>query len=222
MFEDSYFRRKKADTSKLTDFGFAQTDVGFTYSAPILDGQFNMTVSVSADGNVSSHVYDCVSGEEYTLYKTDAASGSFVGAVRKAAGEILAEIAETCFIPDIFKSDQTHEVLEYIKKTYGDEPEFLWEKFDDNAVCRRKDTKKWYAAILTVAKNKLGLKSEETAEIIDLRIMPDKMADTLDGKKYFPGWHMNKKSWYTIILDNSVDTGELCRRIDESYRLAVK
>lgn len=44
----------------------------------------------------------------------------------------------------------------------------------------------------------------------------------LDGVKYLPGYHMNKKSWYTIVLDNSVLTGEICQRIDESYSLALK
>ena len=42
----------------------------------------------------------------------------------------------------------------------------------------------------------------------------------IDKKRYFPGWHMNKKHWYTIILDGSVSTEEICSRIDESYRLA--
>ena len=38
----------------------------------------------------------------------------------------------------------------------------------------------------------------------------------------FPGYHMNKKHWYTIILDNSISTSEICRRIDDSYLLAHK
>ena len=37
-----------------------------------------------------------------------------------------------------------------------------------------------------------------------------------------PGWHMNKKNWYTIILDGRIQTEEVCTRIDESYRLAKK
>ena len=33
---------------------------------------------------------------------------------------------------------------------------------------------------------------------------------------------MNKKHWYTILLDDSVPLEEICRRIDRSYLLAVK
>ncbi len=33
---------------------------------------------------------------------------------------------------------------------------------------------------------------------------------------------MNKKTWYTVILDGSVSTADICRRIDDSYALAKK
>lgn len=105
---------------------------------------------------------------------------------------------------------------------YCDELEFLWQKFPDNAVWRRKDNKKWYGALLTVSKEKLGLPSKETTEIIDLRLEPDKIASQIDRVRYFPGWHMNKKSWYTIILDGSVETAEICSRIHNSFLLAQK
>lgn len=49
---------------------------------------------------------------------------------------------------------------------------------------------------------------------------PERMESLIDRKVYFPGWHMNKKHWYTMILDGSVERRELFRRIDESYRLA--
>lgn len=64
--------------------------------------------------------------------------------------------------------------------------------------------------------------SDEVVEIIDLRFMPEQMVELVDNERYFPGWHMNKKSWYTIILDGSVSTEEICARIDESYKLAKK
>ena len=66
-------------------------------------------------------------------------------------------------------------------------------------------------------KKKLGL-----AEVIDLRMQPDKLAALVDGKTYFLGWHMNKKHWYTMLLDGSVPYAKLCQRIDESYQLAQK
>ena len=37
-----------------------------------------------------------------------------------------------------------------------------------------------------------------------------------------PGYHMNKKHWYTICLDGSVEPVELYQRLDLSYKLAKK
>jgi len=37
-----------------------------------------------------------------------------------------------------------------------------------------------------------------------------------------PGYHMNKKHWNTVLLDNSMPDGEIQRMIDNSYALVVK
>lgn len=37
-----------------------------------------------------------------------------------------------------------------------------------------------------------------------------------------PGYHMNKRHWNTICLDDSIPRGEIERMIDNSYALVVK
>ena len=96
----------------------------------------------------------------------------------------------------------------------------MWQKFPNNAVVRRQDNQKWYVAILTVSRRKLGFDSDENAEIIDLRANPEEMTAIVDCINYLPGYHMNKKHWFTICLDGSVSTDEICQRIDKSYALA--
>ena len=76
--------------------------------------------------------------------------------------------------------------------------------------------------LLTVSKRKLGINSDEVVEIIDLRIKPDEIENLIDNEKYYPGYHMNKKHWFTVILDGCVSIKDICSKIDESYRLAVK
>ncbi len=159
------------------------------------------------------------SGEEYVLYKTDAV-GAFVGEVRAAVSAILQDVADACYETAVFKTEQAVRIITYVREKYGDELEYLWERFPDNAVWRREDSEKWYGALLTVSRRKLGVDSDETVEIIDLRSAPEVLDSLIDNEHYFPGWHMNKKHWYTIILDESVPLEEICRRIDESYLLA--
>ena len=87
---------------------------------------------------------------------------------------------------------------------------------------RRKDNQKWYAVILTISRQKLGLNGNDKIEVMDLRGLPEEIAGLTDGQKYFPGYHMNKKHWYTLCLDGSVGLEEIYRRVDESYLLAKK
>ncbi|WP_071998311.1 MULTISPECIES: MmcQ/YjbR family DNA-binding protein [unclassified Serratia (in: enterobacteria)] len=109
-----------------------------------------------------------------------------------------------------------------MRDTYHDELEFLWQRSPNSAILRRQDTQKWYAAMLVLAKSKLGLADEGVIDIINLRISPEEMDSIIDHQTFFPGYHMNKKHWYTICLDGSLPVAEIYQRIDASYQLARK
>lgn len=209
------FKNKKVNSHKLAEFGFVDNK----YSTDILDGSFNLTVKIAENNEVQTELIEKDTGELYTLHLVEYVQGSFVGKVKEEYENILTEIAENCFEQDVFKSKQSKLIIEYVKDKYGDELEYLWEKFPDNAVCRRKDNKKWYLAILTVAKNKLGFESDKKVEIIDLRATTEEIEKIVDNKKYFAGYHMNKKHWLTIILDGSVPIKEIYDRINISYNI---
>ena len=215
------FKRKKLVPQKLLDYGFVPDNKIWRYKTNILNDEFLLFVIVTASGNVDTDIVEIETNESYVLYKTNA-TGSFVGEVRNAVLSKLSDIAEKCFESSVFKSSQAQNIIDYVRKTYCNELEFLWQKFPENAVWRREDTGKWYGALLTVRKNKLGLGGDEKVEIIDLRAKPEKMPELLQDTRYFPGYHMNKKNWFTVILDDSVDTKELFALIDESFLLAVK
>lgn len=218
----SIFKNRVVNISRLTAFGFAEAEGEYSLSYSILEGQFQMNVVITAIGTVSAKVLDTDGGEEYVLVHMPDAHGAFVGSVIAACEEKLQAIAESCFDYAVFKSEQAKLIAEYADEKHHDRLEFLWEKFAGNAILRRRDSEKWYAALLTVARSKLGSDEGGMVEVIDLRALPEEIERLLDGKRYFPGYHMNKKHWYTICLDGSVATQEICERIDISYSLAKK
>ena len=177
-----------------------------------------LEITFKNDGFFDTKLTETATSDEYILYKTEAV-GSFVGDIRKAISEILCDIAEKCCENAAFCSKQSAQVIDYIRKKYGDELEFLWEKSSGNAVWRRKDTNKWYGVMLTISRRKLGFDSDKTAEIINLKGRTEDIERLVDNKRYFPGWHMNKKHWFTVVLDGTVILSEICKRIDESYLL---
>lgn len=216
------FKNRKPNINKLLCFGFSEKSGAYCYSAKLIDGQMTMNVVVFPDGKVSTEIIDNELTEEYTLHLVNAAVGSFVGQVKTEYEAMLEEISAKCFDSDVFRSEQAKAVIAYVRDTYNDELEYLWQKFPDNAVVRRKDNQKWYAALLTVSLRKLGFNCDGKVEILDLRMKPEDVQSFVDGKKYLPGYHMNKKHWITICLDGTLSMEEICQRIDESYILAVK
>ena len=220
MFNE-IFARKKLVPDKLISYGFESKENHYQYTTAIKNGEFLLTVHIGENGMTDTNLVEQESGESYVLYKTSA-SGAYVGEIRAAIEHVLRDIAENCYIKEVFKTAQAQMTIKYIKETYGDEPEYLWTKFPDNAVWRRKDNQKWYGAILTVMGNKIGLDTNQVVEIIDLKMNPDHAKDILSREHYYPGWHMNKKSWYTLVLDGSISDDELKARIADSYKLAKK
>ncbi len=218
--ENNFFKNKSPRLEKLLQYGFLQERGDFVFNTEILDGQFTMRVTVSADGKVFSEVVDCVSQEPYTLHLVPDACGAFVGGVRAEYDRVLSVVADKCFERNVFRDSISRGLIEYIRNKYGDELEFLWEKFTDNAVWRRKDNRKWYGALLTVKKNRFGFDDDSDIAVIDLRINPETDGNIVDGKKYFAGYHMNKRTWMTILLDGTVSVQEIEKWIDKSYMLA--
>ncbi|MBR6360667.1 MAG: MmcQ/YjbR family DNA-binding protein [Clostridia bacterium] len=109
-------------------------------------------------------------------------------------------------------------IHKYINDKYAAEPEYLWLKFPDYAVFRHADSRKWFALIADVDREKLGLDGEGRVDALIVKIADPLLLDMLvDGKSFFRGYHMNKKSWMTVILDGSVEFKRICALIDESF-----
>ena len=222
MLIKSLFKDRVLNKERLMDYGFEQSGSEYVYSTKIAKGQMQLTVTIIGGNEVNTKIVDTESGEEYVLHLVDDARGEFVGSIREEYENILRRIESFCFDKDIFKSTQAREIIKYIRNKYDDELEYLWDMFPKYAVWRRKDSRKWYGILLTVTMDKLGMEGNDIIEILDLRIKPEELEDILDERRYFFGYHMNKKNWLTICLNNSVPLEEIYRRIDVSYELATK
>lgn len=215
------FKYYKPNFAKLQKFGFVMSGDAYIYDTAIMNGGFALNVKITS-ADINTQVIDLATGDPYTLFLVEGAVGGFVGAVRTDYENVMSEIAVKCFDKCIFKSEYAQKLIQYVSDTYGDELEFLWEKFSDNAVWRRKDNQKWYGVLLTVKKDKLGLPSDERVEIVDLRAAVEDIDAMVDDKKFFRGYHMNKKHWITMCLDGSVQLSEIQKMLDASYELACK
>ena len=214
-----FIKDKKIDLKRLKKFGFKLKDNSYYYHTSLLKNQFKMSIKISLDNSIFTEIIDVETNETYVLHLLEERRNGYVEKVYKTYSEVLDKIKKECFEDEIFKTDYTKEVVDYVKNKYGDKLEFLWEKSPKTAVVRRKNSNKWYAVILTLSKRKLNLDSDKLVEVINLHNSPEEIEKLIDNKKYFPVYHMNKKHWCTICLDGTVELKEIYKLIDISYEL---
>ena len=111
-------------------------------------------------------------------------------------------------------------------KKYGDEPEFLWKTTPGTGVFRNPATKKWYLAILDIDRSKIQEKIKENekglVEIALIKLNPDKVQELIKQEHFYQGYHMNKKYWITVILDETVSDENIMELIEESHSFSTK
>ncbi|MDH6366106.1 MULTISPECIES: MmcQ/YjbR family DNA-binding protein [unclassified Breznakia] len=218
---DYIFENEQVNFDTLEPYGFVQSNSRFVYTTKIVNEQFIMEVEIDIEGHVQTKLIDVDTHEPYHLHEANIEGGAFIATVRSEYEAVLIAIKEACFEQGIFHSQQAQDILHYVREMYHAELEFLWEKFSDNAILRRADSNKWFGTMMRISKQKLGLADTKKVEIIGLRAKPEELEHLIDYKRYHIGYHMNKKHWYTIILDDSVSIEEIKRRIDISYELAL-
>ena len=215
------FKNREIDYSKLLNYGFIKANNNYHYEKSICNEHFNVIVDISKN-TLKSQVIDLKTLEEYVLVDVKDATGGYIAKINEEYENIIDDIVNTCTKISVFKSSQAKEIITYLKEKYDVDLEYLWEKYPDNAAFRNKLNNKWFGIILTVLENKLGMDGDKQLEIIDLKYPKDKINEIVDNVSIFPGYHMNKKSWITVILDDRVQTKEIFKLIDISYELSLR
>ncbi len=114
------------------------------------------------------------------------------------------------------------DVEKYIQKKYGSNPEQLWRSYPNYSVFRHSDNRKWFAIVMDVDSDKIGRPGTERVDIIDVKIDDLMLRDILlQQEGFYPGYHMNKRNWITIVLDGTVSFEEICRQIDASFEMTA-
>lgn len=118
-------------------------------------------------------------------------------------------------------TSQSDRITRQIQDRYGSEPEHLWAKYPDYAVFRHPASKKWYALFMTVPKNRLGLDSNEPIPVLDIKCSPLMTGSLLSETGFLPAYHMNKNTWISVLLDNSIPDDKICALLELAYNSVV-
>ena len=219
--EQNIFGQAKADFSKLENFGFVKENNCFIFEKKFANKDFKAVVKVDLSGKVIGDVYDVNTNETYFPLRVENMAPGYSEKIRQEYEKILQHIKKSCFSPAFFEGAQANRLAKAIIEKYGDEPDFPWEKYENYAIFRNKDTKKWYALIMDIAKDKLEDKAKGNIEVVNIKLDDEKIPELLGKKGFYPAYHMNKKYWITLALDGSLEDKLILKLLDESYRYTL-
>ena len=217
---ENYFKDRKINYDRLIEYGFILKEDNYYYEKVINDGVFKIVIEINKQQKIAK-VIDLLNDQEYNLVDVKGATGNFVGKIKEIYEALINDIIDKCSDVDVFTSKQTIAIINYVKAKYDNDLEFLWKKSPKNAIWRNQNNRKWYGAVLVISKDKLKIESNEMVEILDLRYQKNDIKNIIDNYKIFPGYHMNKDNWITIILDGRVELEEIYQLIDNSYQLSL-
>ena len=113
-------------------------------------------------------------------------------------------------------------IFDYVKNKYGVEPDYPFPTAPTFPVMRHTENRKWFALIMDVPREKLGLSGTERVDIINLKLSDPMFVDFLAQQEgFFRGYHISGGNWISVLLDGSVPTDEICRLIDESFTVTA-
>ncbi|MDY5635882.1 MAG: MmcQ family protein, partial [Streptococcus orisratti] len=176
----SIFAKKRICFEKLLPFGFVKSTNGYEFRESILNGDFEVRIQVTFDGQITSKVMDSELNEEYLALYVEHASGSFVGQVREAYLDVLERVASNCCQTLPFSNDQANRLADWIASEWGDPVDYPFEKHPQYASYRVSG--KWYALIFPLKLEKLGFSgaiAEREVEVVNLKVEPTEIVNLL-------------------------------------------
>lgn len=215
--EENIFKRSSIIFEKLVPYGFIRKDNKYLFSTTILNDRFRVDIEVDNKKIIRGKIIELSLDEEYTNYRIEKITGDFVNKVRNEFEKVLIDIRKNCCTEKYFLSEQANRITNLIINKYHDIPEFIWDKFPGYGIFRNSSNNKWYSLIMNINKRKIDEGNEEI-EVLNIKLNEDKIKYLLDRKGFYKAYHMNKKNWITIILDNTLKDKEIMSYIEESHK----
>lgn len=114
------------------------------------------------------------------------------------------------------------QIFDYVNKKYGTDPEYPWARYPTYAVLRHDDNKKWYALVMNIDYKKIDFEKCGIVDVINVKLDDVLLRDMLIQKSgFYPGYHISRGSWISIVLDGTVDIKDIENLVDISFKLTA-
>lgn len=220
--EKSVFARKRWMKDAMLAYGFRQDGHHFLLEKDFLQGDFTLLLSVSDQGTVCGRVMDAITGEEYDQLRRET-GGAYVNMVRSAYEALLGKIAKACCTDVLFASDQANRLAGLILQKFHICPDYPFDhmaRYRSYGVFRHEKNRKWFALIMNVKKSLVDKGScQDMVDILNLKIEPEKGSILHQIPGIYPAYHMNHRTWISVLLDGTVTDEKVISLIETSFAL---
>ncbi|MBF0787380.1 MULTISPECIES: MmcQ/YjbR family DNA-binding protein [unclassified Streptococcus] len=222
LFEEPFFKDKIWQKERLLDYGFKEKDGMLTFCQPFMEGRFEARIQVIGDHQASAQIWDLEMDEEYHTFRIQRAVGSFVGEVRESYAAILQQVVQHCTENQIFQSAQGNRLIGYVKEQFQESPDYPFTKAPEIATLRHAANQKWYALVTQVPWTALGeLTQAGCVEVMNVKVEAGQIKELLANPAIYPAYHMSKKTWVSISLDDRLADEMLFDLVNNSRNLVA-
>lgn len=109
------------------------------------------------------------------------------------------------------------EFEQFILAWYPSKSDCPWASHPRHKVFRHRGNRKWFALIMNVSRDKLGLSGSDMLDVVNLKCDPLLIPSLRERPGCFPAYHMNKAHWITVALDDSASDETIKMLLDMSY-----
>ena len=213
--EKDLFEKLQPDRQKLLDFGFENHDGILQYSCKLCGDEMNALITYES-GEFRGRVFDAFD-EEYIAFRIDGTRGEFASKVRGEYLSVLEKIGRQCCEKTEFASLQANRIAARIKDEFQIRPEYVFDRYPEYAVFRTGT--KWFGLIMMIENGQIkGLDSRR--EVLNVKIHPQQLDSLLCTDGIYPAFHMNRKHWVSVDLNDTLNDETVMNMIRESMVLA--
>lgn len=197
-------------------FGFKKTGPEtFEINLPLKTPDFEVQIMIDHN-EIKLKVFELPDRLEYLPFNlNEDEGGSFVNQIRSDVDEVVYQVIESCYQ----LKDYRERVFDFVRAELNTKLETPWAKHPEFYVMKTANRQKWYGLMMRISYQLLDPQQSGIVDVLNLKAPPLKIVDLIDYQTFYPAYHMNKKHWVSVVVDEKINLKQLQALIRQSYQL---
>ncbi|WIK65854.1 MmcQ/YjbR family DNA-binding protein [Globicatella sanguinis] len=197
-------------------FGFKKTGPEtFEINQPLKTSDFEVQIMIDHN-EIKLTVFELPERLEYLPFNlNEDEGGSFVNQIRSEVNEVMHQIIELCYQLKDFRKI----VFDFVRAELNTKLETPWAKHPEFYLMKTANRQKWYGLMMRISYQLLDSQQPGIVDVLNLKAPPLQIVDLIDHQTFYPAYHMNKKHWVSVVVDEKINLEQLQALIRQSYQL---